>query len=481
MNTIFALGATAFFLCLLLTPLCRNLSLRLDIVDHPDDERKFHAAPIPRIGGIAIVASYAGALLLVFLMAPASAKLYIRHQHLLWSLLPAAGIIFLTGLIDDLFTIKPWQKLAGQLLGAGTAIAMGTHFTLINHAAASTHPLLASPWVTIPISLIWLIGCTNAVNLIDGLDGLAAGVGLLATITMLLAGLLSGNIGLVVATVPLAACLLAFLCYNFNPASIFLGDSGSLTVGFMLGCFALVWSQRSQTLLGMTAPLMALALPLFDVGLAVCRRGLRRVPIFKGDRGHIHHMVLARGFHPRAAALILYGVCAVAAALALLQSFGFRQLHGLATVGFILLASIGINYLGYIELGAARRALSYKRVFRIVRDEIYLHDLERALERAATLEDCWDIVASTFADMGFARIEMNLHGSFFEVGGSSSMRPGWKLTIPLGQSGSLQLLRNDGEPPPKLMVSVVERMQTVMARKAPGTNRGQLVTFSGAA
>ena len=482
MHTTVALGFTAFVLCFLLTPLCRNLSLRFNIVDHPDNDRKFHAAPIPRIGGVAIVLAYAGALGIVFLIAPQSAKLYIRHQHLLWALLPAAGIIFLTGLVDDLKGLKPWQKLLGQLIGAGTVVALGTRITLVSHTSALGHPLLSSPWLTVPISILWLVGCTNAVNLIDGLDGLAAGVGLFATITMLLAGVLSGNVGLVLATLPLAACLLAFLCYNFSPASIFLGDSGSLTVGFMLGCFALVWGQNSGTLLGMAAPLMALALPLCDVGLAVCRRYLRHVPIFKGDRGHIHHMVLARGFHPRTASLILYGVCAIAALLALLQGFGLRYLRsGMVTIAFVLLAWAGINYLGYIELGAARRALSYKRLFRIVRDEIYLHDLERSLSEAQTIDDCWLILSRTFSEMGFAKVELHYYEATFEYSNATLVKLGWRMSIPLGQHGSLDLIRNDGEPAPKLMVSVLERLQVAFARNEHTLRHRSLITFSGAA
>src|SRR6201999_2943513 len=127
------------------------------------------------------------------------------------------------------------------------------------------------------------------VNLIDGIDGLATGVGFFATVTMALAALMQGNITLAIAVVPLAGALLGFLRYNFNPASIFLGDSGSLLVGFLLGSFGILWSQKAATILGITAPMMAMAIPLLDTGLAIVRRFLRNRPIFEGDRGHIHH------------------------------------------------------------------------------------------------------------------------------------------------------------------------------------------------
>lgn len=478
MYLILMLGVTAFVLCLILTPLCRDLSLRLNFVDHPDADRKFHATPVPRVGGAPIVLAYTGALGLVFAFGAPHDTIYIRHHELLFWLLPAAAIIFLTGLLDDLIGLKPWQKLLGQLVGASIAVGMGTR--LGTPSVLGHHGLLSSPWVSIPFSLFWLIGCTNAVNLIDGLDGLAAGVGLFATITTLLVAVFTHNTGLILATMPLAGCLLAFLCFNFNPASIFLGDSGSLTVGFMLGCFGLVWGGGTGTLFGMAAPLMALALPLMDVGLAICRRFLRSVPIFKGDRGHIHHMVLARGFKTWQTALILYGVCAIAALLAVLQSFTRMYLRGAIIALFVLLVCIGVNYLDYIELGAARRAFSRHRMLRIVRDEIYLHDLERSIVEAKSVEDCWTVVSKVCTDMKFSTLRMVLRGVYFETDGDIAVQPlDWQITLPLGTDGSyLMLSRTGHDKPPKLMISTLDRMQDALARKERPTT---LLTTPGAA
>ena len=150
-------------------------------------------------------------------------------------------------------------------------------------------------------------------------------------------------------------------------------------------------------------------------------------------------------------------------------------------MAFVLLAWAGINYLGYIELGAARRALSYKRLFRIVRDEIYLHDFERSLSEAQSIEECWRIVLTTFADMGFAQVEMHYYDATFEYRNNSVLKLGWRMTIPLGQHGSLNLIRNDGEPAPKLMVSVLERLQIALSRREHTLRQRQLVTLSGAA
>src|SRR5207245_2267878 len=162
-------------------------------------------------------------------------------------------------------------------------------------------------------------------------------------------------------TAPLAGALLGFLRYNFSPASIFLGDCGSLFIGFILGCYAVIWSQKSATLLGMTAPLMALAIPLLDTGLAILRRFLRGQPILAGDRGHIHHRLLDRGLSPRTVALLLYGVCSIAALFSILA---LRDRYtGIVIVVFCGMAWIGIQHLGYTEFGAARQLLA-QRTFR---------------------------------------------------------------------------------------------------------------------
>ena len=465
MHAIFGLGLTAFLLCLVATPLCRNLSLRLNLVDQPDSDRKLHLRPIPRIGGIPIVLSYAGALGLMLLAAPHGARISIQHTQLLRSLLPAAGLVFLIGLWDDIVGLKPRQKLAGQVVAAILAVSLGARLTVING-------LPHSAWVMVPLSVIWLVGCTNAVNLIDGLDGLASGVGLFAVLATLLAAGLSGNLGLAMATAPLAGCLLAFLRYNFAPASIFLGDCGSLTIGFLLGCFSLIWSQRSGTLLGVVAPLMVLALPLVDVGLSIGRRYLRSAPIFGADRGHIHHMVLARGFKPRDAALILYGVCGVSAFLAVLMNFMGHQFRGLIVLVFCSLVFTGIHALGYVELSAVRRTLSRRSMLRLLKEEIYLQELERALNLAHSPEACWAVVRTACSEMNFASVQMLLHdNSFEEIFETQGFDPSWHLTLSIGRKAHLTLTRVHERKPPKLMGSVLDLLQSSLREKETAIRR----------
>jgi UDP-GlcNAc:undecaprenyl-phosphate GlcNAc-1-phosphate transferase len=456
------LGITAFFLCLILTPLCRNLFLRLDIVDRPDVDRKFHGKPIPRVGGIPIVLSYAGGLGIMLLVAPTAATISVQHKQLLWSLLPATALVFVIGVIDDIFGLKPWQKLAGQTAAAILAVSLGARLTLVNGHVASL-------WLAVPLSLLWLLACTNALNLIDGMDGLAAGVGLLASMATLLAALLGHNLGLAVATIPLVGCLLAFLRYNFNPASIFLGDCGSLTIGFMLGCFGLIWSRRTGTMLGLAAPLMTLALPLIDVCLSIARRYLRSAPIFKGDRGHIHHMMLARGFNTKAATLVLYGVCFIAAFLALVQAFGDYRFHGLVIIIFCVLVYVGVNYLGYIELAAARRTLSRKMILSVVKEEVYLHELTQAVSRIDTLPQYWDVVRTVCKDMNFTTVHMQMQGVHFEEAfEDKGAAPSWNLSLSLGSNGSLRITRTAGHEAPDYMMRALIHLQKLIEEKELG-------------
>ena len=210
------LGVSSFFLSLVLTPLSRNLFRRLGVFDQPGEGRKIHPTPIPRIGGIPLLLSLA----ISFSLLPALPSRFAPGPQILlvWRLLPAVLLVFLVGILDDLFRLRPWQKLIGQLAAAGWAYWVGVR--VFGVAGYSTEN-----WWSLPVTLFWLVLCTNAFNLIDGVDGLAAGLGLFATLTMLVAALAQNNVALAVATAPLAGCLLGFLRYNFNPASIFLGDA----------------------------------------------------------------------------------------------------------------------------------------------------------------------------------------------------------------------------------------------------------------
>ena len=416
-----------------MTPIFRDVFRSYGVVDKPDTTRKLHKHPIPRVGGIAIASAYVACFFIVPLI---TGNPFNEQLSLVLDLLPAVGVIFAVGIIDDLFGLKPWQKLAGQLAGACLAYFSGVR--VMDVVGFSTQD-----WWSLPVTVLWLLTCTNAFNLVDGMDGLAAGVGLFATLTMFIAALLHGNMPLALATFPLAGCLLGFLCYNFNPATIFLGDSGALLIGFLLGCYGVIWSQKSATLLGMTAPMMAVSIPLIDVGLAIVRRMIRRQPIFSADRGHIHHRLLDRGLTPRRAVLVLYAICSLVAVFSLLQSLSHNdRISGFIILAFCAVAWAGIQYLGYAEFNVAGRMLFSGNFPRTLKAQLDLHHLEKDLNSADSVDECWRAISEACSKFGFRCLHMEVNGMSYEsaeLGGHADKF--WTVRIPLGAQGQVAFSR----------------------------------------
>jgi len=286
----------------------------------------------------------------------------------------------------------------------------------------------------VPATVIWLAGCANAFNLIDGVDGLAAGVGFFATVTVLVAALIYGSIGLALAVAPLAGALLGFLRYNFNPATIFLGDCGALTVGFLLGCFGVLWGQKTATLFGLTAPLMALAIPLLDTAIAIARRFLRGQKIWTADRGHIHHRLLEQGLTPRRVALVLYGFAALGAVFSVVQSALQNQFGGLVVIAFCLTAWMGVQHLGYVEFGVAGRLFVDGAFRRHFSAQVALANFEKALEGARSPQACWKAIEAAAEEFGYERVKARIAGREFQRlngFGAAGEEEYWTVRIPL--------------------------------------------------
>ena len=324
-------------------------------------------------------------------------------------------------------------------------------------------------WWNVPLTILWLLACMNAFNLVDGLDGLAAGVGLFATLTVFAAAMMQHNMVLAVATFPLAGALLAFLCYNFNPATIFLGDSGSLLIGFLLGCYAAIWSNKSATLLGMTAPLMALSIPLLDVALAIVRRFLRHQPIFTADRGHIHHRLLDRGFTPRRVVLMLYGLCGLAAAFSLLQGVVHSFTSALIVL-FCIFMLLGIQYLGYAEFDLAGRLLFGGEFQRTVSAQLDLRKFNTALAAATSTAECWDVIRVACGKFGFQQVRLRLGGESFEYACDEAADPAWTARVPLANGDYAVLVRTFASGVlPMAVAPFVDVLRQTLVEKFPET------------
>ena len=390
MSNLLWMAGKAFLIALILTPIIRDTFRSYNMVDRPGS-RKVHAYPIPRVGGIAIAIAYVVSLLMGGGSEPESTAA-------IWKLLPGAVVVFLTGLVDDFFSLKPRYKIIGLVAASTVVYWNGLHI-----GDLATQPLPV--WLDYPITVFWLLLTSNALNLIDGLDGLCAGMGLVSTLTLFAAALLRHNQPLAFATFPLVGALLGFLCYNINPATVFLGDSGALLIGFLLGCYGMIWTQKASTLLSMMVPLLALSIPLLDVSLSVIRRFLRNQPIFSADRGHIHHRLLDRGFSARQAVWVLYLFAALAAAFALLSSspFGGRY-QGFVIAVFCLVAWIGIRQLRYSEFDIAGQFLFGGGIKRALDGRMKLQRLAADLQRCTDEDHWWSTLVDGAQSLGMSEI-----------------------------------------------------------------------------
>ncbi len=291
-----------FFVTLGCTPFIRRLANKIGAVDLPN-QRKVHKEPMPRLGGMAIYLGFvAAALLLVDL------------SNKVIGLLLGGTIILILGIIDDVRGISPKTKLMGQAAAALVVIAFGIKIQFITNPFDS---LIFLGSLSIPITLLWLVGVTNAVNLIDGLDGLASGISAIALFTFSYIAYTNQQFTVSLLTFLLAGCIIGFLRYNFYPATIFLGDSGSMFLGFNIAALAVFGLLKGVTLVALVIPLTILGVPIFDTFFAIVRRRREHQPIFKADKKHIHHRLLNRGLSHWQAVLIIYliSLCFSASAL----------------------------------------------------------------------------------------------------------------------------------------------------------------------
>ncbi len=303
-----SLFAAALLTSLAATPLARRIAVKLGAIDKPTG-RRVNKVPVPRMGGIAIFCGIAAAFAVqyvgtMFLGWPVvlvpSPKLRVNY----WMLVLAFCVIFTTGLLDDKFSLKPAQKLAGQVLAAVIAVAGGL---VIGDISSPLGPeFISLGWMAYPVTVVYLVAYVNIINLIDGLDGLAAGISAIASFTMFVLSVMAGRLDAAALSIAVTGSSLGFLRYNFHPASIFMGDSGSLTLGFALGCSSLLSVTRFAGLTTIIVPLVIAAVPILDTLSAIVRRTRAHVSIGQADRGHIHHRLMDEGFDQRQAVLVMY-------------------------------------------------------------------------------------------------------------------------------------------------------------------------------
>lgn len=297
----------AVFISLLMTPLVRKFAIRIGAIDIPKDERRVHNKPIPLIGGLAI---YLGVVL--------SSLMFLPINKSLIAIIVGGSIILLSGIIDDLKGLSPRGKIVFQLLAAFVLILGDVKVDFITNPFSSNDSLLYLNWFSIPVTLFWVIGITNTLNLIDGLDGLAGGVAMISSISLMLVAAKFGYTDIIILSAITAGACLGFLKFNFNPASIFMGDTGALFLGFMLAAISIEGVMKSVATIAVIVPILILGVPIFDTTFAIFRRVLNGKSIAAADKGHLHHRLLNRGFSQKKTVLILYGISAVFGIIAVL-------------------------------------------------------------------------------------------------------------------------------------------------------------------
>lgn len=328
----------AFGLTHLFTPLIRRVCLRFGLVDQPN-ERKIHSAPTPRLGGVAIYISFFAALSLSLLLPSAFTSTF---RQIILPLFLSGTVIFFLGIYDDIKGANARIKFIFQILAALILIKFGFKINYLTNPFQN-YAYINFGWLGIPITLLWIVGLTNAINIIDGLDGLAAGVVSIVSITLFLVAIHQVNMTVALLTGALAGTTLAFLRYNFNPAKIFMGDTGSMFLGFILAAISISSYRKSTVALALLIPFISLGVPIIDTLMAMLRRFLSGRHLFQADQEHIHHRLLGRGLSHRQAVYFIYIITIILGLIA----FGFTAVKDefaailLLVIGLVIFLVVG--------------------------------------------------------------------------------------------------------------------------------------------
>lgn len=410
-----AVFSLAVLISLLSTRRVMDWAKRRGWVDNPDSNRKLHKVPIPRIGGIGIYISIVLTLGCLYFL-PTIIAAHFRHQLTETAkVLALGGMMMLIGFWDDLKSLKPWTKFSAQVLVAITAWFMGFRI-LTSWSPEGT--LWSLGILSLPLTVLWIVGITNAFNLIDGVDGLSAGAALFAATVMLVPSFGQGLLLSPVLLLALAGSIVGFLRYNFSPASIFLGDSGSFLLGSTLSLLAVEYSCKSTAAYAIGIPIVALGLPVLDTVMVILRRFLNGKPIFIADRRHIHHILIERGLKPRNAVILLYGVCGLFGMFSLL--FLNPLLKGTGIILVLLGAFIlfGIHQLHCSEfkelMGYLLRGIRYQRRYLI--GNVMVGKMIDGFRDARTVPDLLRSLSLFLDEMEFSFAEVRIPGQHGENG-----------------------------------------------------------------
>jgi UDP-GlcNAc:undecaprenyl-phosphate GlcNAc-1-phosphate transferase len=439
MHTYLGVYLSSIFLALVITPAVIWLARQAGVVDYPG-VRSVHRKPVPRIGGLAIFISSLGPILSVLYLRNDIGAAF-RDIHLqVVALVGGATFVFLVGLADDLRRLPARFKFLAELVAAGALCAAGVR---INDIGITDSLVVSLGWLGGPLTLLWVVGITNAVNLSDGLDGLAAGISAIACGVIAVLAVHSGNVTMAVFALALVGSLSGFLVFNFNPAKVFMGDCGSLFLGFTIAASSVMCMTKSSAVIGLALPALALGIPIFDTLFSMLRRFLERRSLFAPDRSHFHHRLLDLGFRQRHAVMMIYLLTLLSTGLGLFMMVR-RDLSALVVFGGILvLLLVLFRVVGAVRLGETLTCLQERYRFsqrQRVQRTAFEH-VQLRIRQARNATQWWQTICEAASRMDFAWIMLRTTGGDGRVrteqwqsAATPTDRPRiLRMTIPFGE------------------------------------------------
>ncbi|HUS47595.1 MAG TPA: MraY family glycosyltransferase [Phycisphaerae bacterium] len=398
------LGAVA--VSLVATPATIRLARAVKALDLPG-LRKVHRTPTPRIGGVAVAAATIFVVMPILLLDNTVGQALRQKLPQIVGLLAAAAFMLAVGLVDDVRGLRARTKLLSQLLAAIALCAVGVRIDVLS-AEGLFHVQLG--WLSWPLTCLWVIGITNALNLIDGLDGLAAGISAVACAVIAAFTVCTGQLTMTVLMLAMLGALTGFLFFGFNPAKVFLGDCGSLFLGFMLAGTSVLSSAKAPTIVGLALPVLAMGVPIFDTLFSMVRRVLERRSLFAPDRGHIHHRLLAMGLRQRHVVLLLYAVTVLSAGLGMFLMVTRHVGTLLVFLCVLTLLVLVFRVVGVIglrdALRRAQRNLGIARRHRHIQEDFETAEL--LLREVRSFEQWWDALCRGAEMLGITRVLLSM-------------------------------------------------------------------------
>jgi UDP-GlcNAc:undecaprenyl-phosphate GlcNAc-1-phosphate transferase len=333
MDKIYILILIAVVISYAISPLVKKIAKKTGAIDIPKNERKIHKEPIPLLGGLSIYIAVAATMLLKTGGLTKSET----------GILAGATIIVAGGILDDIYDLRPLKKLLFQVTATLFLIWFNVRIQILTNPVSLNDTYFSIGWLSIPLTFIWVIGITNALNLIDGLDGLAAGISFISALTLFIIASLNHRYDAMLLSGVLCGSIAGFLPYNFNPASIFMGDTGSQLLGFLLAAISIEGAIKSAAAFAIVVPILTLGLPIYDTLFAIIRRKINGKPIMEGDKGHLHHRLLDSGLSHRQTVIVMYIISAVLGGLSII-AMQLSNVNSYFLLGMVLLLTVFIAW-----------------------------------------------------------------------------------------------------------------------------------------